>query len=1069
MPSCPSCGERNPERARFCLACGTPLLAGPARRETRKTVTVLFCDQADSTVRGERVDPEPLRRMMSRYYDEMRSVIDRHGGTVEKFIGDAVMAVFGTPTVHEDDALRAVRAAVEMREALAGLNRELERDLGLEISIRIGVNTGEVVTGDTATGHAFVTGDSVNVASRLETAASSGEILIGDATYRLVRNAVLVEPVEALELKGKEQTVTAWRLLAVLAGAPPLARHPELPLVGRKRELSLLGQAFERAADDRTCHLFTLLGPAGAGKSRLANELIWTLDDEATVLLGRCLPYGEGITFWPVADVVKRAAALAPGLSADQMTARFHSVLGAEPRADEIARRLLALVGASDERVSTADTFWAVRKLLEAVARGRPVLVVFDDVQWGEPTFLDLVEHVAEWARDAPILILCLARPELLEERTGWSGGKLNATSLLLEPLDAAACSRLIDNLLDRAEVAEDVKARVATAAEGNPLFVEEMLAMLIDDGTLKREGERWIATRDVAAIEMPPTIQALLAARLDRLEDGEQRVIEYAAVAGKLFSRAAVLALAGGERPPELDEHLASLVRKQLIRPHRAQFGRDDTYRFRHILIRDAAYQAMSKDIRAELHERFANWLEHAGAAHPDLEEIIGYHLEQAHRFRSDLGLADEAAETLARRASNHLASAGREAFERSDMPAAVTLLTRSTVLLRDDDESRLEVAPDLGKALMETGEIVRAEAVLSRAVESAEALGNRRLAALAALERSFLSRYSERARSPDEIKRSVESLVAVFQELGDELGIAKALRLVALEHWIHGSLGAMEGVLDQALEHARASGDDREVANVLVGLARGALLGPMPVAEALDRCGRMRVEAAGDRSLEAFLEAIIAGLEALRGHFAEARELYSRSRATFEDLGLDVQLASLRLYAGIIELLAGDPVAAERELILGYQRFERMGERSRLSTEAAFLARAVYEQGRLDEAERYTSISETAASPDDVVSQVVWRQTRARVLADRGKLETAERLAREAVTLADKTDLLTLRGDALLALADILQKARHDSEAERFAEVALQLYEAKGDVVSAQRASALVSRHLDPARARE
>ncbi len=509
MPICGQCGEDNPARARFCLACGAPIAAAP-KRAARKTVTVLFSDVKDSTPLGERLDPEAARGVMNRFFADVRGVIERHGGTVEKYIGDAVMAVFGTPTVHEDDPLRAVRAATEIRTELAELNSELEERWGIHLSIRTGINTGRVVAGDPATRQTFVTGDAVNVASRLEHAAGPGEILIGDPTYRLVRDAVLVEPVEPLDLKGKADPIDAWRVLGVVSGAPAVARRLDSPLVGRERELTMLRHAYERAAGDKTCQFVTILGAAGAGKSRLAAELLSELGDHATVLLGRCLPYGEGITFWPVVEIVKQAAGLGPSLSAPESRRRLAAVVANDPEADAIVDRLGGLVGSESGPGGTEEIFWAVRRLLQALARDRPVVVVFDDVHWGEQTFLDLIDHLTDWARDAPILLICLARAELLEERSAWAGGKLNSTSLLLEALADEACGTLIENLLDPT-VPAAVKERISRAAEGNPLFVEELVAMLVDEGALRREQERWVTTTDLSSLAVPPTIQALL------------------------------------------------------------------------------------------------------------------------------------------------------------------------------------------------------------------------------------------------------------------------------------------------------------------------------------------------------------------------------------------------------------------------------------------------------------------------------------------------------------------------------------------------------------------------------
>jgi class 3 adenylate cyclase len=461
----------------------------------RKTVTVVFCDVTGSTAIGERLDPESLRRVMSRYFAEMRNALERHGGTVEKFIGDAVMAVFGVPRLHEDDALRAVRAAGEMREAMRHLNKELERDHGVTLTARIGVNTGDVVTGDPAdaTSETLVTGDAVNVAARLEQAASPGDVLIGSETLRLVRDAVVVEPVEPLELKGKSEPVPAFRLVEVTAGAG-VARRLDSPMIGRERQLAQLRQAFEAAAADRSCQLFTVLAPPGVGKSRLTQEFLAGIAGEATILRGRCLPYGDGITFFPVGEVVKDAVGLEDFDAPEEIERKICAVLD---DADACAR-LAQLFGVGGNDGTSEETLWAVRRFLEAVAQRDPLVVVFDDVQWGEPTFLDLIEHIADWSRDSPILVLVMARPELLDERPTWGGGKLNATSISLEPLSDAECGELIANLLGRTALPDEVRAHILAAAEGTPLFVEEMLAMLIDDGVLVREHGDWVAVGDV-------------------------------------------------------------------------------------------------------------------------------------------------------------------------------------------------------------------------------------------------------------------------------------------------------------------------------------------------------------------------------------------------------------------------------------------------------------------------------------------------------------------------------------------------------------------------------------------
>jgi len=498
--ACPNCGRENPDDASFCMACATPLTRATPAREIRKTVTIVFCDVTGSTALGERLDPESLRDVQSRYFDAMRAAIERHGGTVEKYIGDAVMAVFGIPQLHEDDALRAARAAADMREGLAALNKELERDRGVTIEVRIGVNTGEVVAGASATDPAIVTGDAVNVAARLEQRAAPGDVLIGEATYRLVREAVEAEPVQPLDLKGKAEPVGAWRLVGVREVVSGIPRHLDSPMVGRERQLGQLRQAFEAAEGDQACQLFTILGPAGVGKSRLVQEFVSGLGERAAVLQGRCLPYGEGITYFPVVETVKQAAGLADFDLPDVVEAKVCSVLQGDEHQQLVCRRVSQLMGAADAAAGE-DTFWAIRRFFEASARERPLVLVFDDIHWGEATFLDLVEHIADWSRGSPILLLCMARPDLLDLRPGWAGGKLNAATVSLEPLSEDQSATLIANLLGSSELPSQVASRIVETAEGNPLFVEETLAMLVDDGLVAREDGRWVAVSGTGAV----------------------------------------------------------------------------------------------------------------------------------------------------------------------------------------------------------------------------------------------------------------------------------------------------------------------------------------------------------------------------------------------------------------------------------------------------------------------------------------------------------------------------------------------------------------------------------------
>ena len=659
MLTCPNCGRESPEDFAFCPACSTPLSPVAPAREVRKTVSIVFCDVTGSTALGEQLDPESMRDVQSRYFDTMRAAIERHGGTVEKYIGDAVMAVFGIPVLHEDDALRAARAAADMREALAALNKELERDRGVTIQVRIGVNTGEVVAGDPGGGNAFVTGDAVNVAARLEQHAEPGQVLLGETTYRLLRDAVDADPVEPLELKGKAERVPAWSLTGVREVTSPVPRRLGSPMVGRERPLAQLRQAFDAAEGDDACQLFTLLGSAGVGKSRLVEEFLSTIGGGAEMLRGRCLPYGEGITYFPVVEAIKQAAGLADFDLPDVVESKVCSVLDGDEHQQLVCRHVSQLMGVA-ESAAGEDTFWAIRRFFEASARERPLVLVFDDIHWGEPTFLDLVEHIADWSRGSPILLLCMARSDLLDVRPSWGGGKLNAATVSLEPLTDDQSAGLIANLLGTAELPAGVAERIVQTAEGNPLFVEEMLAMLVDDGLIVRDDDRWIAVGDLSAVTVPPSIHALLDSRLDRLTPEEREVLEAAAVVGKEFFVGAVRELVPQDRRVRVPSDLLSLVRKELIRSERTTLPGEDAFRFRHLLVRDSAYEAIPKAQRAELHERFADWLERvAGVAVAEQEEILAYHLEQAHAYRLELGPADERSDAIGARAAERLASA--------------------------------------------------------------------------------------------------------------------------------------------------------------------------------------------------------------------------------------------------------------------------------------------------------------------------------------------------------------------------------------------------------------------------
>jgi class 3 adenylate cyclase/tetratricopeptide (TPR) repeat protein len=1048
---CPSCGEENADRARFCQSCATPLGDADAQiADVRKVVTIVFADVTGSTALGERLDPEALRRVMGRYFDEMAAVIERHGGTVEKFIGDAVMAVFGIPRLHEDDALRAVRAAIGMREALEALNVDLEREHGEGLAARIGVNTGEVVAGDPSAGQRLVTGDPVNVAARLEQAAAPGEVLLGDPTYRLVKDAVQVEPIDALALKGKEDRVVAFRLVSVAAGVAGHERHLDSPMVGRTKELSLLEHALERAVTDRTSHLFTLMGPAGVGKSRLVAEFLGGSAADATFLRGRCLSYGEGITFFPLADVIHQAAGILDSDPPAVARSKLDAVLADAPDRERVTGLVGGLFGWA-EPGATEDSFWAVRKLLEHLARERPVVVVFDDIHWAEPTFLDLIEYLADWTRDAAVLVLCIARPELLEVRAGWGGGKMNATSILLEPLPGDEASRLVDNLLGRAEMPQVARERILEAAEGNPLFVEEMLAMLIDDGLLRFEDGAWRSVEDLANVTVPPTIHLLLAARLDRLDVEERSVIERGAVEGKVFHSGAVTTLSPETARPDVRSRLLALARKELIRPDRAEFAGEDAFRFRHLLIRDAAYQAMPKEQRAELHERFADWLAEAAKERmAEYEEILGYHLEQAYRYREELSAAGDAARGIAARAAGHLYASAERADERNDLKAARAFLDRSIALSEGALQARSLLL--LADVLIELGEYTAAHETALVAGDVADAVDDRVLAQRAEL----LLILTQGSVDPSEtIAKGRDRATAVLEEadrLGDDDLRDRAIAARALMSFYQGRTGEAVEMLGDLIE--RSSTMSRRARHEISGqLSVSAYFGAIPVEEAfavIERAHRLE----GDSpSADASILRVTAGLLGMAGRFEESHDAMARADALYEELGTPMAVIATNQAPAETLRLEGRLEEAVRMLREMTEAYDTIGETGFNSTISALLALTLCDLERYEEAERFAAKSRELTAEDDFASQASWRMAQARVLADRGELEESLRLADEAVAINEGTDYIGWQGDAHEVRGSILEAAGREDEARVAYEEALDRYGRKGNVVAAAR----------------
>ncbi len=994
-----------------------PSLGGPVA--ARKVVTALFCDVAGSTALGEFLDAEVLQSVLSRYFGLAAAVIEKHGGTVEKFIGDAVMAVFGVPLLHEDDAVRACRAAQELLAELPRLNEELERDFGTRLELRVGVNSGEVAA---VAGQLLATGDAVNVAARLEQAAEPGQILIGPVTLALARAAVTVEALAPLELKGKGRPVQAYRLLAVEPGRPRSPAGLDVPMVGRRDEKERLEEAFRDAVARQACRVVTVVGTAGVGKSRLTAEFLSGID--ARVVTGRCLSYGEGITYWPVVEVVKQLGDVGERLTTQsaQVAAAFSALMG------------------EGSAATAGEIAWAVRRLFEEAAAERPLVVVFDDIHWGEPTFLDLVEHVADLSHDAPILIVCLARPELLEHRHAWSGSRPTATTMLLEPLDPSETGKLIDRLINPDEFDPELVSRIRAASAGNPLFVEEMVAMARDS-----EGEE---------VTVPPTIKALLAARIDQLDPSERGVLERGAVEGELFHRGAVEALAALPHP--VLEQLMSLVRKELVRPDRPTLPAEEAYRFRHLLIRDAAYDSLPKAARASLHERFADWLEQHGTDLVEGDETIGYHLEQAFRYRIELGRADAAAETIAARAAEQLTAAGRRARNRGDHHGGVALLSRAADLR---PSGQLALLPQIAELYFLIGEYSRAVELLDEAAKTARVRGEGAVEAVATVLRAVVAcDTGDPSASFESVVELADRATVALERIGDDAQLAYVLYAAAARRGHLGRGDEAANLFKRSLEHAQRAGDLYRARQCLEGMIGSMGWGSAPVSKAVAFLNDMPD---GLRPLlsSSNVPGIHASLmAAYSGNFSQARVEYAEAQQLVADVGNPVWAASMTQILGMIELLDRNPAAAEATLRDGCDRLDQLGAQALRSTSATLLAEALAELDRNDEAEQVLDVADEIAQPDDFDPQVRSRAVRARILARRGELAEAEPLAREAVEIAARTNAIVLHGNALLALAEVLRASGVAAESKAALQEALALFERKENVVQAEQTRALL-----------
>jgi class 3 adenylate cyclase/tetratricopeptide (TPR) repeat protein len=1031
---CAACGHENRDGARFCDGCGTPLVAPEVgRREERKVVTIVFADLAGSTGLGERLDPEALRDVQTRYFEAMRASLERHGGTVEKYIGDAVMAVFGVPVLHEDDALRAVRAAVEMRDGMAALNSRLRADLGIGLTVRIGVNSGEVAAGDIAAGHGMVAGDAVNTAARLQSAAPPGEILIGPHTRSLVGQAVRLRTHPSAQLPGKKRPLRVWQVVGLAETGGRFQRPRDVPLVGRRAELRMLRARLKRCRERRRCVLVTVTGPAGIGKSRLLREFLEAAEREATVVVGRCLPYGDGITYWPLTEVANE---LAGGDGVPGIT----SVLDDEPDAGTIAAQIGVVAGWQDATSTAPGPQWAVRRLFEALAQSRPLVVMFDDIHWAERAMLDLIEQVAARAT-AAILIVCSSRGELFERRPGWERAGGARSVIRLAPLTDAESALLLGRLAARRR-ARVSRSELMSAAEGNPLFLEQLVAM----------------RADAPASRTPPTIHALLAARIDVLPVAERRALDAASIEGRGFHRGAVRALSDGG--DEVDAALVGLVQRELIQPGRSEFADEAGYRFSHILVRDAAYELLSKRRRAELHVAYVRWLFTRYDPGPAADEIAGHHLEQAHRYHSQLSRADSAdAQRLAAEASRHLSQAGRRAVTAGNRAGAVNLLNRALALQSPGAGDRLRILIDLGTVLREQGQFRESESYLRQAWRSAKARSDDSLAARAQVER-LLTRLQV---DPDGVARQTKrlgpALEPQLEAAADHAGLARLWHLRGMLWWIQERSAYAERAWQRAATEAETASDARVVHDAVGWEAASVALGPTPVPRAIARCRQICRILIDDPWAHALALQPLASLHAMRGEFDTAFGLLDESEATLAAISPSL-VAAVSHPEVYVSMMAGDLDRAERHLRQGKRELQRLGERAVLASTEGYLAQVMLLAGRDAEADRAARRCARLATTADAGAQCAWRRVRARLLSAQGRHRQALTLAREAVQIVANTDHLNSQGDAMVDLAVVLAADGSQREAAEALATGVDRYRAKGNVVSATEAGSALSR---------
>jgi class 3 adenylate cyclase len=980
-------------------------------------VTVVFCDLAESTAFADAHDPEVVTGVLSRYFDVVRGALERHGGLVEKFIGDAVVGVFGIPTLREDDAVRAVRAAAAIQDDVSSLNDKLAQSLGVELAVRVGVNSGRVLARRQDEGSGIAYGDPLNVAARLQQHAQAGEVLIGEETLALVGSRVVVEASEPLAVKGKPAPLSAARLVGLVEEVPAFERPVRSRLVGRSQELTMLRDRVQLARGGEP-QLVTVVGEPGIGKSRLIREVIAHETGGASPLVGRCLAYGDGITYWPLAEMLRQLERRPGGLDA---------ILAGDAEAELIASRLAAARGEA-VAASPGEVAWSARRLIERLAGSDLVFVIVDDIHWAEPAMLDLIEYVSATARGR-VVVLCAARPELLDARPTWATPHPQQRLVLLQPLGEEDVADLASSLANGGDGGS--AERLVSWSAGNPLFVEQIVAARVD-GSLDEKTP-------------PQSIQMLLASRVDQLPDHERTVLTYAAVEGRLFHRGALRYLLGEGERASLDGAVLALVRKQFIRTDRSEFPGDDAYRFVHSLVRDAAYDALPIRRRATLHERYADWLEAQPIELAEIEELLAYHLEQAHRFRLAVGISDETTRDVARRASEHLIAAALRADARSDAPAVLDLLGRARPLL--DQERWLDVALTYGEAVRFADSRAAGLDALEQTVADAEQAGRNDIASLATL----LAHNIDMTTGFEASRREALAVLERFDaETYPEVS-ANAERILGVALGSSGRGGEAAEADLRCVQIARQAGLQRLVSWGLEDYGVWVVFGATPAQEGIQRLEEMLAHT--DVTLRDQLSILptLAALHAMRYHPDQTRRLAAEAAHVQERRGAREGLAEqpCAIWLGPALVLIGDTDAAITLLRDSCESHRRRQETSILSTIAGTLGVVLADAGtNLDEADALCDESRRFTHPEDVDSQILWRIVRAKLLRHAGHPDQALPYAEEAVAYAEQTDWLNGLADALALAASLHAQTGSPAEANELRARALLLYRQKGNV---------------------